>query len=76
MILQEKIKSLELNDAQRNLMAAGFCPLCERPMRGRFDPIGKAHFMAPEIFETLRELRIELDTGHKQGCKLTGFRLL
>jgi hypothetical protein len=70
------LKELTLTDSERNLLAGGFCPKCEKPIRGKFDPVGKAHFARPEIYETLRERNIDLDSGHLNTCELKGLRLL
>ena len=76
MTLQDKLKTMTLTEAQHNLLAGGFCPVCEVPMRGRFEPVKKGcHFFAPEIYATYRERGYELETGHKTNCELRGFRL-
>lgn len=75
MTVQERLEKLVLTDPERNLLAGGFCPKCKRPIRGRFDPVGRAHFIAPEIYATLRERNIDLDSGHVNTCGLRGLRL-
>lgn len=71
-----RLKNLELSDPERNLLAAGLCPKCERPIRGKYEPVPKgAHFMAPEIYETLRENNIDTQSGHKNTCQLRGLRI-
>jgi len=71
----ERLQKLELSEGERNLLAAGICPKCKRSIRGNFDPVGKCHFLAPEIYETLRENNIDADSGHENNCELKGIRL-
>lgn len=76
MTVQEKLESLILTDAERNLLAGGYCPKCKVPIRGRFKPVKDGwHFLAPEIYATMRENGIDLDSGHHRGCELKGLRL-
>ena len=69
------LKTLVLTDAERNLLAGGFCPKCEVLIRGRYDPVGDMAFLRPEIYETLRERGIDISSGHRTTCELKGLRL-
>jgi len=74
--LAEQLSNLKLTDSERNLMAGGLCPKCKQPIRGKFVPVEKGmHFMAPEIYATLREHNIDTSSGHKNDCELKGMRL-
>lgn len=76
MTVQEVLEKLQLTDAERNLLAGGFCPKCRIAIRGIFSAVPKGiHFMAPEIYETLREHEIDTSSGHKNDCELKGLRL-
>jgi hypothetical protein len=69
-------QNLSMTEGERNLLAGGYCPKCERPIRGPFTPVAKgAHFVAPEIYESLRERDIDTRSGHKNTCELKGLRL-
>lgn len=74
--VQERLIQLTLTDPERNLLAGGFCPKCQVRIRGKFIAVGQGmHFMAPEIYATLREHNIDLESGHKNDCELKGLRL-
>lgn len=73
---QEILESLVLTEPERNLLAGGFCPKCKLAIRGEFIAVEKGmHFMAPEIYVTLRERNIDTESGHKNNCELKGLRL-
>ena len=75
MSVQDKLKELTLTAAEQNLLAGGFCPKCEVPIRGRYDPVKGWNGFAPEIYATLRENGIDINSGHKRTCELAGLRL-
>lgn len=72
----EIFESLTLTDAERNLLAGGYCPKCKVPIRGHFEPVPKGSaFMRPEIYESMRERNIDSRSGHKNSCELVGLRI-
>ena len=65
----EQIKALSQPEA--NLVAAGYCPKCERKVRD-FKPVFGS--FAPEWWATMRENGLDPGTGHKQGCTWNGWK--
>ena len=62
----------ELSQHQRDIMAMGKCPFCERTIRGFKSPEGS---FAPEAWATLREHGVDPSTGHKKDCPHGSIRL-
>lgn len=56
----------ELSNHQRDLMAMGLCPFCERRVKGWRPP--EPGSFAPEAWATLRERGIDGRTGHGERC--------
>ena len=75
MSVQDRLKQLTLTPAEQNLLAGGFCPKCECPIRGKYDPVNGWYGFAPEIYATLRENGIDTSSGHRKSCELVGLRL-
>lgn len=68
-ITVEQIKAL--TQPESNLVAAGYCPKCERKISGWKTPFGS---FAPEIWEALRENNIDPATGHTENCPWKGWK--
>jgi hypothetical protein len=62
----------ELTQHQRDLMAMGLCPFCERQIRGWEAPVGS---FAPEARATLRDHGVDPRTGHRADCPHKDVRL-
>lgn len=70
------LEKITLTDGERNILAAGCCPKCKVPIKGKYQPVPEGwHGFAPEIYATLRENHIDLQSGHKESCGLRGLRL-
>jgi len=62
----------ELTEHQRDLIAMGLCPFCEKPVKGWKTPFGA---FAPEAWATLREQGIDPSNGHHESCLHKHIRL-